>query len=365
MLTVWAMTVSLGRICLDPPAFLAPMAGITDVPFRRLAARMGAGLVVSEMIVSGEILRKDGPASLRALPAVGDGTPEAVQLAGRDPAAMADAARRVVDLGARIVDLNFGCPAKRVTNGLSGSALMREPDLALAIIDAVVAAVAAHDVPVTVKMRLGWDADNLNAPAIAARAEAAGVAMISVHGRTRCQFYEGAADWAAVGPVKRAVSIPVIVNGDIQSSDDARRALALSGADGVMIGRGAQGQPWILGEIAADLQGRPRPARASLLPLIREHYIDMIDFYGRDLGVRMARKHLGWYLDRLPGTASLRARLVRLSDPRRSSRPSGICRSTPPHRRLRHERCTCNDRRGRCLRGALERDPLSRAGDCA
>lgn len=308
------MFVDLSRISLDSFVFLAPMAGISDLPFRDLALRFGAGRVVSEMVASGDML--NARPGTRARAELGFGRARtAVQLAGREPAAMAEAARFCEGQGAEIIDLNFGCPAKKVTSGLSGSALMREPDLALAIIEAVVGAVG---VPVTVKMRLGWDDAQRNAPELAARAEAAGAAMIAVHGRTRCQFYQGAADWAAIAPVKRAARIPVIVNGDIADAASARRALTLSGADGVMIGRAARGAPWAVGQIAADLAGVPVPAApegAALAALVIEHYQAMLGFYGRDLGLRVARKHLGWYLERRPGAAALRARLMGLADP--------------------------------------------------
>ncbi len=315
---VWAMLVELGRTILTPPVFLAPMAGITDVPFRAVATRFGAGLVVSEMVASGDVVR--GRADARAKAELGlDDVRTAVQLAGREPGAMAEAARWCAGQGARIIDINFGCPAKKVTNGLSGSALMREPDLALRLVEAVVGAVAADGVPVTVKMRLGWDEGCMNAPEIAARAEAAGAAMVTVHGRTRCQFYDGTADWAAIAAVKRAVSVPVVVNGDIASAADARRALALSGADGVMVGRAARGRPWLLGEIAAALAGREPPAPpagAARARLVADHYRATVAFYGPVLGVRVARKHLGWYLDGIAGAAALRARLLRLADAR-------------------------------------------------
>lgn len=289
------------------------MAGITDVPFRAVATRFGAARVVSEMVASGDVVRGRPDARARAELGLDDAR-TAVQLAGRDARAMAEAARWCAGQGTRIIDINFGCPAKKVTNGLSGSALMKEPDLALRLVAAVVAAV---DVPVTVKMRLGWDHSTLNAPEIAARAEAAGVAMVTVHGRTRCQFYDGTADWAAIAAVKRAVAIPVIANGDIRSAADARRALALSGADGVMIGRAARGRPWLVGEIAAVLAGHAPPAPpagAALAGLVADHYRATIAFYGPALGVRVARKHLGWYLDGIAGAGPLRARLLRLAD---------------------------------------------------
>ncbi len=290
------------------------MAGITDAPFRTLAARMGAGLVVSEMIASAELLDSKPDARAKAALGLGDGH-TSVQLAGRDPDITAEAARLLEGEGARIIDLNLGCPAKKVTNGWSGSALMREPDHALRLIEAVAEAV---DVPVTVKMRLGWDAATLNAAEIAVRAESAGVAMFTVHGRTRCQFYTGSADWDAIGDVVRAVGVPVIANGDVTGPAQAREALRRSGAAGVMVGRGARGRPWVLAEIAAASRGdrSPEPpGGADLAEIITEHYESMLVFYGRDLGPRVARKHLGWYLDRIAGAEALRARVIRMGDP--------------------------------------------------
>lgn len=293
------MFPELGQIRLNPPVILAPLAGITDLPFRRMVARFGAGLVVSEMVASEDVMRAQPLARARAELGLGEAA-TAVQLAGRDPYWMAEAARYLQGQGAQVIDINMGCPAKRVTatggNGACGSALMKEPDLALALIEAVVRAVS---VPVTLKTRLGWDDYNLNAAQIARSAESAGVQMITIHGRTRCQFYKGAANWAAIRAVKDAVSVPVIANGDIIDTASARLALQQSGADGVMIGRGAQGAPWRLAQIAADLHGTPAPeipTGADLAALVIEHYDQMLAFYDTDLGLKVARKHLGWYL---------------------------------------------------------------------
>ena len=291
---------------------LAPLAGITDLPFRNLVTRFGAGLVVSEMVASQEMV--EAKPSVRARAELGLGAANtAVQLAGREAHWMAEAARMAEASGARIIDINMGCPAKKVTTGLSGSALMRDLDHALSLIEAVVGAV---NVPVTLKTRLGWDETCLNAADLARRAEGAGVQMITIHGRTRCQFYKGAADWDAIRAVGQAVRIPVIANGDITDSASAREAMDRSGADGVMVGRGAQGRPWALAQIAHDLFGAPAPQiphGAALAQMIVDHYEAMLSFYGLDLGLRVARKHLGWYLE--GADPALRREVLTATDP--------------------------------------------------
>ncbi|MCR9283037.1 MAG: tRNA dihydrouridine synthase DusB [Rhodobacteraceae bacterium] len=288
-------TLTIGRYQLANPAVLAPMSGVTDLPFRRLAARYGAGMVVSEMVASESFVKGDAETQMRA--EAQDKGLHVVQLAGREARWMGEAAKVISGLGADVIDINMGCPAKKVTSGYSGSALMRDLDHALTLVDATVAAV---DVPVTLKMRLGWDDKNLNAPELARRAEAAGVQLITVHGRTRCQFYKGKADWRAIAAVKDAISVPLIANGDCKSAEDALRMLELSGADGVMIGRGAYGRPWLPGHIGHFLASGEQlnaPTGTALAELVAEHYEAILSHYGERQGVRIARKHLGWYLD--------------------------------------------------------------------
>lgn len=308
--------LDLAGVSIRNRVFLAPLSGVTDRAFRARAHSHGAGLVISEMIASGELASGSAESVRRMRPA--GAQLHVVQLAGREAHAMAEAARIAEGEGADIIDINMGCPAKKVTGGYSGSALMRDLDHALGLIDAVVCAV---DVPVTVKMRLGWDQDSLNAPVLARRAEEAGVRMVTVHGRTRRQFYEGKADWRAIARVKQAVSIPVVANGDVGTAADAERILEESGADAVMIGRAHCGAPWIAGEIASAVAGKAAPGvpvtPAQIAQYVAAHYEDMLSLYGLHIGVRQARKHLGWYLDRNSGvgSAGIRREILTAVDP--------------------------------------------------
>lgn len=298
--------ISLGKEVIEVPVILAPMAGVTDKPFRRLVRSFGAGLVVSEMIASQAMIREVRKTLQMIEPSDKDDI-LTVQLAGSDPEVMAEAARLNADRGARMIDINFGCPAKKIVNGEAGSALMRDEVRAAKILEAVVKAV---DLPVTLKMRLGWNFETMNAPRLAKIAEETGIRMVTIHGRTRQQFYNGEANWSLIRPVKEAVKIPVIANGDIRNEQDVVQALVQSGADGVMIGRGTYGRPWLLRQMMDFLatgKASAPPSLAEQYKVMTDHFDAMIENYGEYAGLRIARKHMGWYSKGLPQAAEFRS----------------------------------------------------------